>query len=77
MYEMFTGSPPYQGKDPITILYQHVQGQVVPPHEHNPSLSPELEEIILTSMSVDPENRYQDIDTMREHLQAVLKQEVG
>ncbi|MHA2067782.1 MAG: HEAT repeat domain-containing protein, partial [Candidatus Thorarchaeota archaeon] len=49
MYEMFTGRPPYQGKDPITILYQHVQGEVVPPHEHNPNLSPELEEIILTS----------------------------
>jgi serine/threonine-protein kinase len=77
MYEMFTGQPPYQGKDPITILYQHVQGEAVPPRQRNPNLSLELEQIILTSMAVDPENRFQDIDMMRESLQAVLSQEAG
>ena len=73
MYEMFTGQPPYQGKDPITILYQHVQGEAVPPSQHNPNLPLELEEIILTAMAVEPENRYQDIDVMRESLRAVLR----
>lgn len=75
MYEMFTGRPPYQGKDPITILYQHVQGEAVPPRQLNPNLSPELADIILTAMAVAPENRFQDIDIMREALQAVISQE--
>jgi serine/threonine-protein kinase len=72
MYEMFVGRPPYQGQDPISILYQHVEGKVTPPRDINPDISPTLEEIILTAMAVEPTKRYQSVNVLREQLEPLL-----
>jgi hypothetical protein len=77
MYEMFTGKPPYQGQDPISIVYQHVEGKAVAPRELNAAIPPELEAIVRKAMAVEPEARYQNVDRLREHLEALLYQEVG
>ena len=42
MYELFTGTTPYVGKDPIEIVFQHVEGKPKPPREHAPDLPPTL-----------------------------------
>jgi serine/threonine-protein kinase len=75
MYEMFTGRPPYTGKDPITILYQHVQGNAAAPRTLNAAISAVLEDIICTAMAVDPAQRYQNIDMLRQSIEAVVRQE--
>jgi serine/threonine-protein kinase len=77
MYEMFTGRPPYRGQEPMSILYQHVEGKAAAPSEINPDIPSELETIILTAMAVEPADRYQSVDTLREHLEALSGQEVG
>jgi serine/threonine protein kinase len=77
MYELFTGRPPYRGQDPMSILYQHVEGKATAPSEINPDIPSELETIILTAMAVEPADRYQNVDTLREHLEALSGQEVG
>jgi eukaryotic-like serine/threonine-protein kinase len=71
MYELFTGTTPYVGNDPIEIALQHVTGQPKPPREHAPDLSPVLEAIILKAMAMQPDDRFQSMDTLRETLAAL------
>jgi serine/threonine-protein kinase len=71
MYELFTGTPPYVGKDPIEIVFQHVEGKPKPPREHAPDLPPALEALILKAMAVQPDDRFQSMDTLRETLAAL------
>jgi len=68
MYELFTGTTPYVGNDPIEIALQHVQGMPKPPREHAPDLSPVLEAIILKAMAMQPADRFQSMDALRETL---------
>jgi eukaryotic-like serine/threonine-protein kinase len=74
MYEMFTGRPPYCGNNPMTILYQHLEGKATPPRELNAALEPELEAIILKAMAVDPEQRFQSMEALGKSLVPLLKQ---
>jgi len=71
MYQLFTGKQPYVGKDPIEIAFQHVEGKPKPPREHAPDLPPVLEAMILKAMAVQPEDRFQSMDTVRETLAAL------
>ena len=71
MYEMFTGRLPYIGKDTVSVIYQHVQGQAIPPREINPDISPDIESIIMKAMAVDPSNRFESMLEMRERLTRV------
>jgi HEAT repeat protein/tRNA A-37 threonylcarbamoyl transferase component Bud32 len=67
MYEVFTGRPPYVGED-MSVLFQHVEGNSVPPSHVNPDLAPGLEAIILKAMAVDPDKRFQNVDELRKSL---------
>jgi serine/threonine protein kinase len=67
MYEMFTGRPPYVGED-MAVLFQHVEGNPVPPGQINQDLAPALETIILKAMAVDPEQRFQSVEALRKSL---------
>jgi serine/threonine-protein kinase len=67
MYEMFTGRPPYVGED-MAVLFQHVEGKPVLPHDLNPEIPPALEAIILKAMAVDPEQRFQTAEAVRKTL---------
>ena len=71
MYELFTGTTPYVGNDPIEIALQHVTGKPKPPREHAPDLPPVLEAIILKAMAMQPDDRFQSMDTLRETLAAL------
>lgn len=71
MYEMFTGQQPYRGKDTISVIYQHIQGNFVPPSQVNPEISPAVEAIILKAMSMEAKNRFQSMDAVREALNQV------
>jgi eukaryotic-like serine/threonine-protein kinase len=73
MYELFAGRPPYMGDD-MAVLFQHVEGNPVPPRQANPDLPPALEEIILKAMAVDPEQRFQSVDELRRNLMGFIRQ---
>jgi serine/threonine-protein kinase len=71
MYEMFTGQQPYRGKDTVSVIYQHIQGNFTPPSEVNPEIAPAVEAIILKAMSMDAKNRFQSMDAVHEALTQV------
>lgn len=74
MYEMFTGHPPYVADDPMSILFQHVEGKPAPPRQTQPDISPMLESIILKAMEVSPAKRFQSMDELRKSIVALSKQ---
>src|SRR6266446_888244 len=60
--ELIVGEPPFTASDadgPFTLMAKHVQAPPKPPSVHKPGLDPQLEEVILKSLSKRPEDRYQ------------------
>ena len=64
MYEMATGSLPYQGESPITVALKHVQEEIIPPRELNKEIPEKLEKVILKSVQKRQSDRYQNISEM-------------
>jgi serine/threonine protein kinase len=61
-YEMVAGQPPFvasQADGPFTLMAKHVQAPPKPPSVFQPGLNPELERVILKSLSKRPEDRFQ------------------
>jgi HEAT repeat protein len=76
MYEIFTGKPPYSADDPMSILFQHVEGKATRPGEIRTDISPSLESTILKAMAVDPAWRHQSMEELRQELEALLREEM-
>ena len=58
LYEMLTGKVPFPGPNPFVIMNDRLLNNPVPPREIDPSISPELQEIIYRAMERDPAKRY-------------------
>lgn len=65
LYEMLTGKTPFQGANPFAIMNDRLLNNPIPPREADPSVSPQLQEVIYRALERDPKNRYQ---TAREFL---------
>ncbi|MGA2598937.1 MAG: serine/threonine-protein kinase [Bryobacteraceae bacterium] len=58
LYEMLTGRPPFQGSNPFVVINDRLLNNPEPPREIDPSISPQLQEIIYRALERDPKNRY-------------------
>jgi serine/threonine-protein kinase len=58
LYEMLTGKAPFQGPNPFAIMNDRLLNNPIPPREIDPSISPQLQEIIYRAIERDPKNRY-------------------
>ncbi len=58
LYEMATGKTPFQGPNPFAIMNDRLLNNPVPPREIDPSISPQLQEVIYRALERDPKNRY-------------------
>lgn len=58
LYEMLTGKAPFQGPNPFAIMNDRLLNNPIPPREINPSISPQLQEVIYRALERDPKNRY-------------------
>lgn len=67
LYEMLCGQLPWQGER-TEVLQRIARGDFPPPRALNPSLSPELEHILLTAMAVERERRYASAEAFGEAL---------
>ena len=72
LYELVTGAPPFSGDSPVAVAYQHVREDPRLPSSINPQIPPELDAIVLKSMSKNPANRYQSAAEMRNDLLRAL-----
>ena len=58
LYEMLTGKTPFAGPNPFAVMNDRLLNNPVPPREIDPSISPQLQEIIYRALERDPKNRY-------------------
>jgi serine/threonine-protein kinase len=49
----------------MSVMYQHVQGKARVPQDLNPKLPPGLSELVMKSMAVDKNKRFQTMDELR------------
>jgi eukaryotic-like serine/threonine-protein kinase len=58
LYEMLTGKLPFSGPTPLAAMNDRLLNHPVPPRVADPSVSPELQEILYRALERDPRNRY-------------------
>jgi serine/threonine-protein kinase len=58
LYEMLTGKLPFSGTTPMAAMNDRLLNHPVPPRVADPSLSPQLQEVIYRALERDPKNRY-------------------
>ncbi|MDA2806510.1 Stk1 family PASTA domain-containing Ser/Thr kinase [Nocardiopsis suaedae] len=73
LYELLTGGPPFTGDSPVSIAYQHVREDPVPPADVDPEIPEWLDAVVLRSMAKDRDERYQSAEEMRQDLERGLQ----
>jgi serine/threonine protein kinase len=58
LYEMLTGQVPFSGPNPFAVMNDRLLNQPVPPRKLEPSISPQLQEILYRALEREPKNRY-------------------
>lgn len=71
LYEMVTGQRPFSGRSLQELTQKITAGQVLPPTALTPDLSPELEHIILTAMSANRDERFDQASNLAVELRAL------
>jgi serine/threonine-protein kinase len=71
LYELFTGTLPFEGDTPLAVVLKHVQENPPSPQAKNPKIDPKIAAIILKCMQKDPAGRFQSVNQLYEALTKV------
>jgi serine/threonine-protein kinase len=71
-YGMFTGQLPYTG-EPMSILFQHLEGKAIPVHEIKPELGPRVSLLVQKLMAVELEDRIQTMEDAAEAIKELQR----
>lgn len=72
LFEMLTGKKPYEGDSPIQIAYRHVHDRVPAPSTLNPSITKDLDALVLRATAPDPGLRYQSAGEFQDSVRKSL-----
>ncbi|MGN6332863.1 MAG: Stk1 family PASTA domain-containing Ser/Thr kinase [Motilibacteraceae bacterium] len=72
LYELLTGRPPFVGDSPVSVAYQHVREEPLPPSAVDPDVPPAADAVTLKALAKDREVRYQTAAEMRADLERAL-----
>lgn len=73
LFEMLTGRLPHAGESPLAIAYQHVNADVPAPSHFVPSLSRDVDAIVVTATRRDPARRYASADAFLADVQRMRR----
>jgi serine/threonine-protein kinase len=65
LYELLTGHPPFVGDNPVSVAYQHVREDPLPPSDSNRDVPPDIDAVVLKALAKNRMNRYQSAGEMR------------
>ena len=74
LYEMLTGRQPFSGQTPMAAMNDRLLNHPIPPSVADPTISPQLQEVLYRALERDPQNRYakaHDFKWDLEHLDQV------
>jgi serine/threonine-protein kinase len=72
LYELLAGRPPFQGDSPVSLAYQHVREQPIPPSHIDPVVSVGMDAIVLKALAKAPDDRYQTAKAMSDDIGRLL-----
>jgi eukaryotic-like serine/threonine-protein kinase len=58
LYELLTGKLPFTGPSPLAAMNDRLLNHPVPPTVADPTITPQLQEVIYRALERDPKNRY-------------------
>ncbi|HKD59411.1 MAG TPA: serine/threonine-protein kinase [Terracidiphilus sp.] len=58
LYEMLSGRIPFTGSSPMEVMNDRLLNYPMPPSVAEPSISPQLQEVLYRALERDPQNRY-------------------
>jgi serine/threonine-protein kinase len=67
-YTMLTGRPPFEGRSAFDVMIAHARDEVTPPSSIQADVPADLEQVILRCLAKDPDQRYQDVDSLDQAL---------
>jgi serine/threonine-protein kinase len=70
-FEIFTGTKPYEGEEPIQIAFMHVNSRVPRISSLVPDVPKALDDLIFAATSVDPDERPRDCQIFHSQLLAI------
>lgn len=73
LYEMIVGRKAFSGDSELSILEQVRSPRLVPPREVDPTIPPEVEQILLKALKEKREERYQSAADMAKDLEAAMR----
>ena len=71
-YGMVTGQLPYTG-EPMSLLFQHLEGKAIPVHEIKPELGPRVSLLVQKLMAVELEDRIQTMEDAAEAIKELQR----
>ncbi|HEX8847190.1 MAG TPA: protein kinase [Pyrinomonadaceae bacterium] len=73
MYQMLTGMPHVKGNTALNIMFKVMHEDPVLPSTFNPSISPELDEVIMSCLARDPAARISSATELINRLRSILQ----
>jgi eukaryotic-like serine/threonine-protein kinase len=77
MFRIFTGRLPFTVMDRARLIGNHIYVTPPRPTEIRKELDPRLEEVILTALRKNPDNRYPSMEVLVEDIERILGQRTG
>lgn len=68
LYQMATGSVPYEAETPMAVVIKHIHDPLPMPRSVKPELPESIERVILRAMAKEPDARYQSCGEMAQAL---------
>jgi eukaryotic-like serine/threonine-protein kinase len=62
LYELLTGSVPFEGESAVTIALKQVSVEPTPPSERNPEVGPALDAVVMRALAKSPSARFASAD---------------
>jgi len=72
LWELLTGTPPYESDSPLSVAYRHVHEDVPAPSTVVPGVPPAVDELVLRATRRDPAARPVDAGALLAEVRAVL-----
>ena len=69
LYEMLSGKTPFSGPSPLAVMNDRLINHPLPPREAEPSISPQLQEVIYRALEREPKNRYPSAHSFAQDLE--------
>src|SRR6187397_1186512 len=73
LYELLTGSVPFNGDTPVEIAMKHLSQTPEPPSVRRPDVPDDLDYVVLRALAKDPSERYHSAEAMDADLDRIAR----